>query len=148
VKLISVLLVAQLLLSAAGMFLAAAIWKLCRTSRIEEITPESLENFSTSAYQPIEGLLARDDFASQSLQPGFDVSQYRNLRRERLRTFRQYLIRLVSDFNRLHRIGRGVIAVSAEDRSDLFSKLVWLKFRFWMALMRAEVTNLLFRFGL
>ena len=130
------------------MFLAAAIWKLCRTSPIKEVTPESIENFSISAYQPMEGLLARDEFVSLSRQPGFDLSQHRNLRRERLRSFRQHLIRLVSDFNRLHRVARGVIAVGAEDRSDLFSKLIWLKFRFWKSLMRAEVTYLLFRFGL
>jgi hypothetical protein len=87
--LITVLLFAQVLLSAVAMFLAAAIWKL--TSPIEEVTPESIDNFSTSAYQPIEGLLARDDFASLSRQPGFSRSQYRNLRRERLRSFRQSL---------------------------------------------------------
>jgi hypothetical protein len=144
-KLIEVLLVAQLLLSAAAMFLAAAIWKLCRTSRIEEITPEWLHNFPISAYQPIEGLLAREDFVSLAGQPGFDVSQYRNLRRERLRTFRQYLIRLVSDFNLLHLRARGVIAVGAEDRSDLVSKLISLKFRFSMALLRAKATYLFFR---
>lgn len=130
------------------MFLAAALWKLSRTSRFEEINPEWLDNFPPSAYQPMEGLLAREDFASLSRQPRFDLLRHRNLRRERLRTFRQYLIRLVSDFNLLHRIGRGVIAVGAEDRSDLFSKLIWLKFRFWRSLMRAEVSYWLFRFGL
>jgi hypothetical protein len=98
--------------------------------------------------KPLEGLLTRQDFASLSRQPGLNVSEYRKLRRERLRTFRQYLIRLVSDFNLLHLRARGVIAVGAEDRSDLVSKLIGLKFRFWMALLRAKATYLLFRFGL
>jgi hypothetical protein len=88
----------------------------------------------------MEGLLAHEDFASLSRQPGFDLLRYRNLRR--LRTFRQYLIRLVSDFNLVHLRARGAIVLGAEDRSDLVSKLIRLKFRFWMSLMRAEVTYL------
>jgi len=58
---------------------------------MEEITPEWLENFSTSVYHPMEGLLADEDFRFLSRQPGFDLSLYRKLRRERLRIFRQYL---------------------------------------------------------
>jgi hypothetical protein len=129
-------------------FVAPVLSKLFRTCRIEEITPEWLENFSTSVYHPMEGLLADEDFTFLSRQPGFDLSLYRKLRRERLRIFRQYLARLVSDFNRLHLVTRVLIAQSSEDRSELVSKLIWLKIRFSIALLRAEVSYLLCRLGL
>jgi hypothetical protein len=137
-----------LLFAAAVAFAVPVLAKLCRTCRIEEITPEWLENFSTAVYQPMEGLLADEDFTFLSRQPGFDLSLYRKLRRERLRIFRQYLARLVSDFNRLHLVTRLLIAQSAEDRSELVGKLVRLKIRFSIALIRAEASYWLCRFGL
>jgi hypothetical protein len=147
--LISVLLFAPVLLFAVAVVLAVPVFgKLCKTCRIEEITPEWLENFSTAVYEPMEGLLADEDFTFLSRQPGFDLSLYRKLRRERLRIFRQYLVRLVSDFNRLHLITRVLIGQSAEERSDLLGKLIWLKFRFSIALVRAEASYLLCRLGL
>jgi hypothetical protein len=147
--LISLVLFGPLLLFAVGVaFAAPVLGKLYRTCRIEEITPEWLENFSTSAYHPMEGLLADEDFTFLSHQPGFDLSLYRKLRRERLRIFRQYLTRLVSDFNRLHLVTRVLIAQSSDDRSELVSKLIWLKVRFSIALIRAEASYVLCRFGL
>jgi hypothetical protein len=147
--LISVFLFTPLLLFAlAAAFVLPVLGKLCRTCRIEEITPEWLENFSTSVYHPMEGLLAEEDFTFLSRQPGFDLSLYRKLRRERLRIFRQYLTRLVSDFNRLHLVTRVLVARSTDDRSDLVLKLIWLKVRFSMALIRAEASYWLCRIGL
>jgi hypothetical protein len=137
-----------LLFAVAIAFAVPVLAKLCRTCRIEEITPEWLENFSTAVYQPMEGLLADEDFTFLSRQPGFDLSLYRKLRRERLRIFRQYLARLVSDFNRLHLVTRLLIAQGAEDRSELVGKLVRLKLRFSIALIRAEGSYWLCRFGL
>ena len=146
---ISLVLFAPLLLFAVAVaFVAPVLGKLYRTCRIEEITPEWLDNFSTSVYHPMEGLLAEEDFTFLSRQPGFDLYLYRKLRRERLRIFRQYLTRLIGDFNRLHLITRVLIAQSSEDRSDLVSKLVWLKVRFSVSLVRAEASYILCRFGL
>jgi hypothetical protein len=148
-NLISLVLFAPLLLFAVAVaFVAPVLGKLFRTCRIEEITPEWLENFSTSVYHPMEGLLADEDFTFLCRQPGFDLSLYRKLRRERLRIFRQYLIRLIADFNRLHLVTRVLIAQSSEDRSDLVSKLIWLKVRFSVSLVRAEASYLLCRLGL
>lgn len=96
----------------------------------------------------MEGLLADEDFTFLSRQPGFDLSLYRKLRRERLRIFRQYLTRMISDFNRLHLVTRTLIAQSPDDRSELFGKLIRLKLRFSVALIRAEASYLLCRFGL
>ncbi|MGI8962055.1 MAG: hypothetical protein ACR2IV_20315 [Bryobacteraceae bacterium] len=134
--------------AVAAAFVAPVLGKLYRTCRIEEITSEWLENFSTASYHPMEGLLADEDFTFLSRQPGFDLSLYRKLRRERLRIFRQYLTRLVSDFNRLHLVTRVLIAQSPDDRSELVSKLIRLKLRFSIALVRAEVSYVLCRFGL
>ncbi|MFL6352068.1 MAG: hypothetical protein ACJ74Z_09485 [Bryobacteraceae bacterium] len=128
--------------------MAPVLGRLHRTCRIEEITPEWLENFSASAYYPMEGLLADEDFAFLSRQPGFDLSLYRKLRRERLRIFRQYLTRLVSDFNRLHVVTRALIAQSPHDRSEVVGRLIRLKIRFSVALVRAEASYVLCRLGL
>jgi hypothetical protein len=148
-KLISLVLFAPLLVFAVAVaFVAPVLGKLFRTCRIEEITPEWLENFSTSVYHPMEGLLADEDFTFLCRQPGFDLSLYRKLRRERLRIFRQYLVRLIADFNRLHLVTRLLIAQSSEDRSDLVSKLIWLKVRFSVSLVRAEASYVLCRLGL
>jgi hypothetical protein len=147
--LISVFLFTPLLLLAlAAAFVLPVLGKLCRTCRIEEITPEWLENFSTSVYHPMEGLLAEEDFRFLSRQPGFDLSLYRKLRRERIRIFRQYLTRLISDFNRLHLVTRMLVARSTDDRSDLVLKLIWLKVRFSMALIHVEASYWLCRIGL
>ncbi len=147
--LISALLFTPLLLCAVAVaFAIPFLAKLYRRCRIEEITPEWLESFSVAAYRPMEGLLAEEDFRFLSGQPGFDLSLYRKLRRERLRIYRQYLSRLVSDFNRLHLLIRLLIARTPEDRSELVSKLIWLKIRFSLALIQAEASYILCLFGL
>jgi hypothetical protein len=96
----------------------------------------------------MERLLAEEDFNFLCRQPGFDLSLYRKLRRDRLRIFRQYLNRLIIDFNRLHATARAILASSQEDCSELVSKLIWLKVRFSLAVLRVEVDYLLCRFGL
>ena len=110
----SVLVFAPLLLFGLILcFLVPIIFKLYRRCKVTEITPEWLANFSAASYYPMQGLLAREDFAFLSRQPGFDLSLIK-FRRERLRIFRQYLNRLVLDFNRLHTTALIVLAHSAE----------------------------------
>ncbi len=147
-KLTSALLFTTLLLcTVAVLFAIPCLAKIYRKCSIDEITPEWLENFSVSAYRPMEGLLAEEDFRFLSGQPGFDLSLYRKLRRERLRIYRQYLARLVSDFNRLHLLTRLLIARTSEDRSELVAKLIWLKVRFSLAVLQAEASYVLCLFG-
>lgn len=112
--------------------------RLYRKCRIEDISPEWLESFSLDSYEPMRGLLSQEDFKFLVGQPGFDLSLYRKLRRERLQIFRQYLSRLINDFNRLHLITRVLVAHSPEDRSDLLTKLIWLKLRFTVTVIRTE----------
>ena len=122
---------------------APILVKLCRHCRIEDITPEWLDNFSPSMYYPMEDLLADEDFRFLSCQPGFDLSLYRKLRRERLYIFRQYLSRLILDFNRLHTAARLLVARGREDRSELLTQLLWLKLRFSVAVVRAQFSYLI-----
>ena len=121
--------------------------KLCKKIRIEELSPEWLERFSPNSYYPMEGLLNAEDFAFLSRQPGFDLSLYRKLRQERLQIFRQYLDRMIVDFNRLHLTARLAVAHSTEDHSDLLVKLVRLKLRFSAAVLGAEFRYILCRLG-
>lgn len=117
--------------------------RLCRETAIQEITPEWLESFSVAAYVPMQGLLSDEDFRFLSRQPGFDESLYRKLRRERLRIFRQYLIRVIIDFNRLHAVARMILARSSQDRSEAVARLMRLKLQFSMAVLQAECSYFL-----
>lgn len=145
----SALLFAPLVLSGLSVALALPVLvRLYRKCRVEEITPEWLESFSAASYEPMQDLLAQEDFRFLSRQPGFDFSLYRKLRRERLHIFRQYLNQLVNDFNRLHRLARVLVAHNTGDRSDVAAKLVWLKFRFALTLVRTEANYQLCCFGL
>jgi hypothetical protein len=111
---------------------------LYRKAALEEITPEWLERFSVETYYPMQGLLDDQDFDFLCRQPGFDVSLYRKLRRERLHIFRQYLIRLIVEFNRLHAFARLILSRSNQDRSDAVARLLKLKLQFSVAVLQAE----------
>jgi len=120
-----------------GLFFPILRW-LCRKTSLDEITPEWLESFSIEAYYPMQGLLSDEDFVFLSRQPGFDPSLHRKLRRERLHIFRQYLIRLIVDFNRLHAFARFILSRSNQDRSDVVTRLLKLKLQFSIAVFQAE----------
>ncbi len=121
--------------------------KLCRKCTVDDITPDWLENFSPSTYYPMQGLLAEEDFNFLCRQPGFDLSLYRKLRRDRLRIFKQYFNRLILDFNRLHATARAILASSPDDCSEFVTQLIWLKIRFSVAVMRVEANYLLCLIG-
>jgi hypothetical protein len=95
----------------------------------------------------MQRLLSEEDFNFLSRQPGFDLSLYRKLRRDRLHIFRQYLNRLIGDFNRLHAVARVLLAGSQEDQSELALRLVWLKLRFSAAVLKTEANYLLCYLG-
>ena len=122
--------------------------RLYRKPLPDEITPEWLESFSLDRYRSMSSLLGDDDFAFLSRQPGFDLSLYKKLRRERLAIFRQYLDRLVIDFNRLHVTARALVARNSEDSSGVATKLIRLQFDFSKAVFRTELSYRLCRLGL
>lgn len=126
--------------------LVPALFRLMRPCQLSEISAEWFENFDASCYKPMQGLLAAEDFQFLRRQPGFDPSMNRKLRRDRLRIFRQYLNRLVLDFNRLHAITRFIISQSSEDQSELFTQLLLIRIRFWIAILQVEFSYLICRF--
>lgn len=139
---------APLLLGACilGLFLPILRW-VCQRTAVEDITPEWLESFSVATYYPMQGLLSDEDFTFLSRQPGFDISLYKKLRRERLHIFHQYLVRLILDFNRLHAVARLILSHSTQDRSDAVAQLMSLKFRFSVAVFQAECSYFLCQLG-
>jgi hypothetical protein len=136
-----------LLFLAVLLFLLPVLARLLRQCHLSDVTPEWLDSFSPRVYQPMEFLLAEEDFEFLVRQPGFEASLCKKLRRERIWIFRQYLNRLIADFNRLHVYARGLITQSQVDQSNLLARLVWLRMRFSITVLRVEASLLLSYFG-
>jgi hypothetical protein len=124
-------------------FMAHIVLKVHRRCRMEEVTPEWLASFSISSYQPMRALLCEEDFSFLSRQPGFDLLLYKKFRRDRLRIFRQYMNRLIADYNRLHMAARMLLAATSRDQSEMMTHLIRLKINFSAAVLRAEMNYLL-----
>ncbi len=125
------------------LFLLPVMARLLRQYHLSDVTPEWLESFSPATYQAMEILLAEEDFDFLVRQPGFEASLRKKLRRERIWIFRQYLNRLIGDFNRLHVYARYLITQSHVDQSNLLGRLVWLRIRFSFTVLRVEASLLL-----
>ena len=124
-------------------FVVRIVLKLSHNYSSSEVSGDWLTRFSAADYNPMDVLLAEDDFAFLSRQPGFDLSLYKKLRRERLRIFRQYLNRLIADYNRLHAAARLLLAETQQDQSEAIQRLISLKLKFALAVFRAEANYLL-----
>jgi hypothetical protein len=136
-----------LLFAASLLLLLPVLLRLFKTCKVEDISADWLESFTCSSYYAMEGLLSDEDFKFLSRQPGFDLSLYRKLRRDRLNIFKQYLNRLILDFNRLHVAARFLISQSPEDQSAVVTRLAWLRIRFSIAVIRAEISYAFCRIG-
>jgi hypothetical protein len=123
--------------------LGPVVFRLFQPCSFNEIPQEWLEEFTPSSYYPMRRLLSDEDFEFLARQPGFDLSLYRKLRRERLLIFRQYLRRLIVDFNRLYTVTRTLISHQEEDHSELAVKLMKLRVRFMFSVLSAECSYLL-----
>lgn len=123
--------------------LVPVLGRLVRSCHTSDITPEWLENFSVTSYYPMQNLLGAEDFQFLSRQPGFDLSLYKKLRRERLVIFRQYLNRAIADFNRLHMAARLILPYAPGDHSDVVIQLVQIRIRFSLAVLQAQVNYVL-----
>ena len=128
-------------------FMVRILLKLNRNTSAQQMSLDWLSRFSVADYDPMQVLLAEDDFAFLSRQPGFDLSLYKKLRRERLRIFRQYLNRLITDYNRLHAAARQLMGETQQDESEAVARLIFLKFKFGLAVFHAEANYLLCCFG-
>jgi hypothetical protein len=134
-------------LGSSAAFVLPALLRLVKGCNIEELSPEWIERFSSRSYYPMDNLLTDEDFSFLSRQPGFDWRLYRKLRRDRLRIYRQYLSRMIEDFNRLHLLARILVSQSETDQSPLIAKLVWIKVRFCAVVVRAQLRYLLCYLG-
>jgi hypothetical protein len=126
-------------------FMMPVLFRLLKPCQPSDLTAEWFESFHIACYQPMQGLLAPEDFQFLRRQPGFDPSLFRKLRQDRLRIFRQYLNRMIVDFNRLYALARLVISQSSEDQSGLFAELVSIRLRFWTSILQVEARYLLCR---
>src|SRR5579862_7271657 len=86
-----------------------------RQDREEDDTGE----FTLARYQPMERLLAEEDFLFLASQPGYTPEIGAKLRRERRRIFRLYLRELAHDFLHLHAEARRMVADSKAEHADL-----------------------------
>jgi len=123
--------------------LGPVVFRLFQPCSFDEISREWLEEFTPTSYYPMQRLLSDEDFRFLARQPGFDLSLYRKLKRERLLIFRQYLSRLIVDFNRLYTATRTLISLQEEDHSELAVKLVKLRVRFMFSVLSAECSYVL-----
>lgn len=137
-----------IVLGPSALVIALAMRRIFQKTALSEITPQWLEEFSPDRYRCMASLLSSDDFVFLSRQPGFDLSLYRKLRRERLAIFRQYLDRLVLDFGRLHLAARVLAAQNSEDSSEMAAKLFRLQWCFNVALLQTECEFALCRLGI
>lgn len=143
-----VLVLTPLVLFVATLILLLPVLaRLVRQCHLRDVTPEWLENFSPLTYQPMEFLLAEEDFEFLVRQPGFEASIHKKLKRERILIFRQYLNRLIADFGRLHVYARYLITQSQTDQSKELARLVWLRIRFSFTVLRVEASLLLASVG-
>src|SRR3954468_7831385 len=123
--------------------LGPVVFRLFQPCSFDEISRDWLEEFTPSSYYPMRRLLSDEDFRFLAGQPGFDLSLYRKLKRERLLIFRQYLRRLIKDFNRLYTATRTLISHQQEDHSELAVKLVKLRMKFMFSVVSAECSYVL-----
>lgn len=121
--------------SAAATF--SMIW--VKRYRSFDANDAARESFSLARYEPMKRLLSEEDFEFLKSRPGIRPAMVRRLRAQRRRIFRVYLRELASDFNRLHRDARLLLATAPEEYSELVGVLMGLQMRFWSALAAVEL---------
>jgi hypothetical protein len=120
---------------------AAATFSLIRAKRYIsfDVNDAAREGFSLARYEPMKRLLSEEDFEFLKRKPGVRPAMIRRLRTQRRKVFRAYLCELASDFNRLHRDARLMVATAPEQYSDLVGVLMGLQAQFWRALAAVEL---------
>ena len=121
--------------SAAATF--SLIW--AKRYRSFDANDAARESFSLARYEPMKRLLSEEDFQFLKRRPGMQPAMVRRLRAQRRKVFRAYLTELASDFNRLHRDARLMVATAPAEYSELVGLLMGLQMRFWSALAGVEL---------
>jgi hypothetical protein len=104
---------------------------------------EEAINFNPARYQPMHRLLDAEDLSFLELQPGYRRPMGRRFRRNRRRIFRMYLDALSSDFHRIHRAARLMLAGSTADGGRVVGTLTRQRIIFWRELALLELKLLL-----
>lgn len=107
----------------------------------------SIEDFSLDRYRPMARLLAEDELAFLSAQPGCNAKIVNQLKSDRRRIFRMYLRELAADFRMLHKEARQMAAFSPEQHSEVIGSLLRQQATFWMALTAIELRLMLPQLG-
>ncbi|MSV30564.1 MAG: hypothetical protein EXQ52_17745 [Bryobacterales bacterium] len=108
----------------------------------------NLDDFSAARYQPMERLLAENDYSFLAAQRGLDPKVAKRLRGDRRRIFRGYLREMHRDFARVYGMLSELMLHSTEDRPDLAVAMLRQKWSFTTALARVEVRLFVHQFGL
>jgi hypothetical protein len=101
------------ILAAVFLFL---FFKLAARPDFEMVDAAWFDKFSVANYAPMERLLDQTDFAFLASQPGYNPRIAKTLLAQRRKAFNGYLRLLISDFNQLHAIARGMLVHSPADR--------------------------------
>jgi hypothetical protein len=127
--------------SCAALGSAAATFSLLWAKRYRsfDANDAARESFSLTRYEPMKRLLSEEDFEFLKRLPGIRPAMVRRMRAQRRKVFRAYLCELASDFNRLHRDARLLLAAAPEEYADLVAVLMGVQMRFWTALASTEI---------
>jgi hypothetical protein len=99
---------------------------------------DDLGDFSMARYELMARLLDGQDLDFLKAQPGYRKEIGENLRRERRRIFRLYLVDLTADFRDLHACARRMVANSEAQHSHLVGSLLLQQLVFWRAILVIE----------
>lgn len=134
----SALLIILFALAAAALAVLTFVRRIAVPAAVSDCDPEWIENFSVAKYRPMLRLLDEADYDFLASQPGMSPKEIRRLRAERRSIFRAYLRNLIRDFHKLHMTARMHLIYSAEDRSELATRLVRQRLRFLSAVCMVE----------
>ena len=108
----------------------------------------AIDQLSLDRYRPMFRLLSSCDIEFMRACPGTTARHVRTLRDRRARILRQYLSSLSSDFHRVCRETRGLIANSRDDRSALAVALLRGQVDFARNMAAVRIRLALYRFGM
>jgi len=135
-----------------GLAMAAVVFVLARKLTFTEtslpLTAEWIDELSIERYRPMMHLLDAGDVEFLRSQPGFAPGMAAQLRLERCRVFRGYLLSLRTDFQRVCSALKLLMLHSRHDRPDLAGTLVHQQVMFECGMVVVSFRLFLYRWGL
>jgi hypothetical protein len=128
--------------------IALALRKLASPKTSHPITPEWVEELSIDRYRPMTRLLDHRDLQFLQSERAWNRKQLDDFRRQRIRTFREYLKRLNADFASVCMALKIVMLQSDADRPDLGNTLLRAQARFALGMVSVQVRLALYEIGI